>query len=150
MLYNPNDKDHKLAGDGAMEVFSQVFVVENDDSKTIVRYNVVVSAVVDFEYVVSLLAIALAFNQISKVVDSNRDVLGIARKQKSMSPREISCTAQIIMLLFYNVYPIWCGIPGRSQLELMHQQTVLDTRTSTQGADCLQLNWENILCLFTF
>jgi hypothetical protein len=80
MLHNPNHEDHKLAGDCAMEVFSLVFVIENDDSKTIVHNNVVVSTAVEFEYVVSLLAAGLTFNQISKVVDSNRDVFGTAGK----------------------------------------------------------------------
>jgi hypothetical protein len=96
MLYNPNDKDHKLAGDRAMEVFLPVFVVENDHSKTIVRYNVVVSTVVEFKYVVSLLAAGLTFNHISRVVDSNRDILGTVGKQRSMSPGEVSCTARIV------------------------------------------------------
>ena len=96
MLYNPNDEDQKLAGDRAMEVFSPVFSPKNDDSKFVVRYNVVVSVAVEFEYVVSLLEAGLTFNQISKEIDSNRDVLGTAGKQKSMSPGEVSCTARIV------------------------------------------------------
>jgi hypothetical protein len=53
----------------------------------------------EFEYVVSLLAARLTFNQFSKVVDSNQDIFGPTKKQKSMSPGDVSCTTQIVCVV---------------------------------------------------
>lgn len=50
----------------------------------------------EFDYVVSLLATGLSFNQISTVIDCNRIVLETAGKQKSLSPGEFSCTSRIV------------------------------------------------------
>jgi hypothetical protein len=96
MLFNPNDDDERLAGDRAMEVFKPVFEEHQDGSKPVVRYNCIVPAATEFEYVVSLLAAGLCFNQISTVINSNRNFLGSAGKQKSISPGEDSCTSRII------------------------------------------------------
>jgi hypothetical protein len=99
MLFNPNGDDETLAGDRAMEVFKPVFEEHHDGSKTAVRYNCIVLAATDFEYVVSLIATWLSFNQISTVIDSNRNVLSSAGKQKYMSSGEVSCTSRIIFAI---------------------------------------------------
>jgi hypothetical protein len=62
MLLNPNDDDERLAGDRTMEVFNPVFEEHQDGSKTVFRYNCIVSAATEFEYVVSLLAAGLSIN----------------------------------------------------------------------------------------
>ena len=80
----------------AMDVFKPVFSIEDNGSKIVERYNVVISAPMEFDYVVSLLATGLSFNQISTVIDCNRTVLETAGKQKSLSPGEVSCTSRIV------------------------------------------------------
>lgn len=50
----------------------------------------------ELEYIVSLLASGLSFNQVSIVVDYNRQVIGKAAKQKALSDGEASCTSGIV------------------------------------------------------
>ncbi|OAE35286.1 hypothetical protein AXG93_392s1350 [Marchantia polymorpha subsp. ruderalis] len=87
MLYNLNDENHQLASDRAMDVFKPVLSIKDDGSKIVERFNVVISTPMEFDYVVSLLATGLSFNQISTVIDCNQTVLETG-KQKSLSPRE--------------------------------------------------------------
>lgn len=95
MLYNLNDENHQLASDRAMDVFKPVLSIKDDGSKIVERFNVVISAPMEFDYVVSLLATGLSFNQISTVIDCNQTVLETG-KQKSLSPREVFYTSRIV------------------------------------------------------
>ena len=64
------------AGDRGMRVFTPQQVTADDGSQIISCYSVSIPNILQFDYVVSLLAAGLSFRQIARVVRENRDRLG--------------------------------------------------------------------------
>ena len=64
---------------------------DDDASKVVSCYQVTLSNLLQFNYVVSLLASGLSFRQISQVVLENYNQLGCAVKTGCVSEGEASC-----------------------------------------------------------
>jgi hypothetical protein len=84
------------AGDRGMRVFTPQQVTADDGSQIISCYSVSIPNILQFDYVVSLLAAGLSFRQIARVVRENRDRLGCASKTGCLSDGEVSCLARIV------------------------------------------------------
>lgn len=105
MLFDETDV---LAGDRAMAAFTAVYEDEkNADTGALEQkvscYTVSLNNQLQFDYVVSLIAAGLSFNQISAVIKENRDRLGTAAKSGCVSPGEASNFSRIVCALCLDV-----------------------------------------------
>ena len=91
------DSENELAGDRQMGSFQPMFEGNEDGmDRVISMYTVSIPNPTQFNYVVSLLAAGLSFEQVAKVVKENRDQLGTAMKTGSISPGEVSEFSRIV------------------------------------------------------
>ncbi len=86
----PSDEERRNVETGAME-------------KEVVCYTATIKNHIQFDYVVSLIAAGLSFNQISTVVKENRDLLGTAVKCGCVSPGEASNFPRFVCALCLHV-----------------------------------------------
>ena len=93
---NQNNGQLLKSGDRGMQVFVPQLVTENDGTKIVSCYTVVIANILQFDYVVCLLGAGLSFRQIARVVQENRDRLGCASKTGCVSEGEVSCFARIV------------------------------------------------------
>jgi hypothetical protein len=84
MLFNPNNAAERFAGDRTMELLKPVFEENQDGSKTVVRYNCIVSAATEFEKVV----FARSWEFVQPDLDSDRQKPGCSRLRKKVEAHE--------------------------------------------------------------
>jgi hypothetical protein len=90
------DEEEVLSGDIAMKAFVPNFNLRDNGSKQLIDYRVITHNRIQLDYVASLLAAGLSFQQISRVIKENRERLGTGAKTGCVSPGDASSLARII------------------------------------------------------